>query len=76
MAVYEHDGLLSYIDESGNTHILYPVTKLGNVDGTDGTVLPSGGVAGQVLTMGSDGNPVWADSTGGTAVPSAEGVEF
>lgn len=44
--------------------------------GGGGTGLPSGGTAGQVLTMGSDGTPVWADATGGAAVPSAEGVEF
>lgn len=34
--------------------------------------LPTGGTAGQVLTMGSDGSPVWADPV----ATSAEGVEF
>lgn len=39
--------------------------------------LPSGGTAGQVLTKGSDGNAYWADAPeGGSAIPSAEGVEF
>lgn len=40
------------------------------------TGVPTGGTAGQVLTKGSDGNPVWADATGGAAIPSAKGVEF
>ena len=35
MAVIEQNGLLSYIDAAGNTYILYPVTKLDNVDGAE-----------------------------------------
>lgn len=38
--------------------------------------LPTGGTAGQVLTIGEDGNPVWADSTGGASIPSALEVKF
>lgn len=42
-----------------------------------GSSLPTGGTAGQVLTMGEDGTAVWADPpAGGGSVPSAEGVEF
>lgn len=39
---------------------------------------PSGGTAGQVLTIAEDGSVVWADPTGsGTStIPSAEGVGF
>lgn len=41
------------------------------------TTLPTGGTAGQVLTIADDGSVVWADPTGGTgSVASAEGVEF
>lgn len=44
------------------------------------TSIPSGGTAGQVLTMGSDGKAVWADAPSGGGesgnVPSAEGVGF
>lgn len=44
---------------------------------TGNSSLPSGGTAGQVLTMGEDGKAVWADApTGGGSIPSAEGVEF
>lgn len=46
-------------DESGNVQLEF------------GSGLPSGGTAGQVLTMGEDGKPVWADG-----IPSAEGVMF
>lgn len=35
MAVIEQNGLLSYIDAAGNTYILYPITKLDNVDGAE-----------------------------------------
>lgn len=35
MAVVEHDGLMTYIDENGNTNLLFPVTKAGNVDGLE-----------------------------------------
>lgn len=35
MAVYEKNGLLNYIDDSGNRFILYPVTTTDNVDGLD-----------------------------------------
>lgn len=38
--------------------------------------IPSGGTAGQVLTMGSDGKAVWADATGGASLPAAEEVAF
>lgn len=40
------------------------------------STIPSDGTPGQVLTMGSDGNPIWADATGGADIPKAEGVEF
>ena len=33
MAATEHTGVMTYIDEAGNHHILYPVTKLEAVDG-------------------------------------------
>lgn len=39
-------------------------------------VLPSGGTTGQVLTIGSDGTPVWADATGGASLPAAEELMF
>lgn len=40
-------------------------------------VLPTGGTAGQVLTIGEDGNPVWADApSGGASLPAAEEVVF
>lgn len=32
--------------------------------------VPTGGTAGQVLTMGSYGNPVWADAPSGTVQPA------
>lgn len=35
MAIVEKDGLLSYIDEAGNTYILYPISKLDNIDGAE-----------------------------------------
>lgn len=35
MSTYEHDILQQYKDESGNIHVLYPVTKSENVDGID-----------------------------------------
>lgn len=38
--------------------------------------VPTGGTAGQVLTMGEDGKLVWADATGGASIPSAEEVLF
>lgn len=38
--------------------------------------VPSGGTAGQVLTMGEDGNPVWADAPSGGNLPAAEEVMF
>lgn len=44
--------------------------------GSGGSGLPSGGTVGQVLTIGEDGNPVWADPTGGETLPAAEEVLF
>lgn len=41
-----------------------------------GIDLPSGGTPGQVLTMGEDGKPMWADSVGDVNLPVAEGVLF
>ena len=35
MSTYEHDILQQYKDESGNIHVLYPVTKSENVDGIE-----------------------------------------
>ena len=44
-----------------------------------GSFVPTGGTAGQVLTMGANG-AYWADPPagggGGSSIPSAEGVEF
>ena len=46
MALIQKNGLLHYIDESGNVYVLYPITTLDNVSGTgklvqllDGTTL-------------------------------------
>ena len=55
--------------ENGGTGADNAVEALANL-------LPTGGTEGQVLTMGADGVACWADSTGGAAIPSAEGVEF
>ena len=44
--------------------------------GGEGAGIPSGGTVGQVLTIGVDGNPVWADPTGGANIPAAEEVLF
>jgi hypothetical protein len=40
--------------------------------------IPSGGTAGQVLTVGEDGKPVWVDAPSGSSIelPFAEEVEF
>lgn len=35
MATTEHDGLLTYVDENGNKYLLYPITKVDNVDGLE-----------------------------------------
>lgn len=35
MATIEHTGLMTYIDENGNHHILYPVTTADAVDGLE-----------------------------------------
>lgn len=65
MAVIQKNGILQYIDEAGNTYILYPVTTLDNVSGTgklvisedgktlktmDGTVVGSLGQTEETLT--------------------------
>lgn len=57
---------LVYVDGSSFKAELF--TTLGG----SGSSLPTGGTAGQVLTIGSDGSPVWADPV----ATSAEGVEF
>lgn len=38
-------------------------------------ILPSGGITGQVLTIDSDGKPIWANYTGNTSLSVAEEVE-
>lgn len=35
MAVTEVNGLMEYVDKNNNRYILYPVTKIENVDGLD-----------------------------------------
>lgn len=35
MATTEQTGLMTYVDEDGNLHILYPVTTIDAVDGLD-----------------------------------------
>jgi len=35
LATQEHSGLFSYKDAAGSIHILYPVTKMDNVEGMD-----------------------------------------
>lgn len=39
-------------------------------------VLPSGGTIGQVLIIGEDGTPVWADAPSGGNLPAAEELMF
>lgn len=48
----------------------------GGGSGGSGSELPTGGTAGQVLTVGSDGKYIWADPTGGGNLPAAEEVLF
>lgn len=52
----------------GGTITVEEYTTLGG----SGSSLPTGGTSGQVLTIGSDGSPVWADPV----ATSAEGVLF
>lgn len=47
-----------------------------DLDDNEGAGIPSGGTVGQVLTIGVDGNPVWADPTGGANITAAEEVLF
>ena len=35
MAVFEHEGILTYKEESGDKHLMYPVTKAALIDGLD-----------------------------------------
>lgn len=35
MATYERSGLLTYKDAAGNMYLLYPITKVENVDGLE-----------------------------------------
>lgn len=65
MALIQKNGMLNYIDESGNVYVLYPITTLNNVAGTgklllsedgktiktlDGTVIGSLGQTDETLT--------------------------
>lgn len=43
MAVIQKNGLLHYIDESGNVYVLYPITTLDNVSGTGKLVISEDG---------------------------------
>ena len=55
----------------------YTYTSITNT--ISSSALPSGGVEGQVLTKGANGDVYWADPPaggGGSTIPSAEGVEF
>lgn len=43
MAVIQKNGLLHYIDDSGNVYVLYPITTLDNVSGTGKLLLSEDG---------------------------------
>lgn len=43
MALIQKNGLLHYIDESGNVYVLYPITTLDNVSGTGKLLLSEDG---------------------------------
>lgn len=69
------------VDDEGNTSFeVYNEYIFDGYDGAPGAdaEFPSGGTAGQVLTIAEDGSVVWADPTGGgtSTIPSAEGVGF
>lgn len=40
------------------------------------SILPSGGTTGQVLTIGEDGNPIWANAIDVINIPSSEEAVF
>lgn len=44
MDTTEHTGLMTYIDENGNHHILYPVTTADAVDGLEEKIADALGV--------------------------------
>lgn len=43
MALIQKNGMLHYIDESGNVYVLYPITTLDNVSGTGKLLLSEDG---------------------------------
>lgn len=71
---------LGYYTETGSgfqAHIFeYDGVAYVNVQYKTFTAVPTGGTAGQVLTVLDDGSVGWADPTGGSSVASAEGVAF
>ena len=42
MATYEHTALMQHIDQNGDMHLLYPITKAENVDGLYGDAALTG----------------------------------
>lgn len=69
-------GDLSGLSTTDQSSLVAAINEVAASGGSGGTSLPSGGTAGQVLTIGSDGTPVWADATGGESLPAAEEVLF
>lgn len=69
MPTYEHCGLFSYKDENKNSHLLYPVTKKGCVEGLEKDLSTKQnaltGQPGQVVGFGTDGRaqavPGWSN---------------
>lgn len=69
MAVIQKNGLLQYIDDSGNVYVLYPVTTLDNVSGTGKLLLSDDGKKIKTLD-GTEINLTAADHTHAEYAPA------
>ena len=68
MALIQKNGLLHYIDESGNVYVLYPITTLDNVSGTGKLLLSEDGktiktLDGTEIKVATDDNNKYAHTT-------------
>ena len=66
MSIIENEGVINYVDESGNQFLMYPVTKVGLVDGLDERLNEK-----QDTIIGTNGQVVGFDATGAAVAQDA-----
>lgn len=73
MAVFEHTPLMTYVDDGGGRHLLYPITRKECVDGLEEALQEARGVYAAGESPPKDTRLLWIDTGSGNILKFYDG---